>query len=87
MSDGDVEFLLQLYDTAFVYLTDKQKPDFAENFLYKLMDYGVDVKVNAKEIGEHDEYLDKAVEVVLEEDDWEPEDDWIDTEFEDEWED
>jgi hypothetical protein len=85
-TDSDVEFILQLYDTTFRFLTDKQKLDFAESFLYKLVDYGFDVKANAQEIGEHDEYLDKAVEKVLEEDDWDPEEQWLDEEYE-EWED
>lgn len=87
LNDGDLEFLLQIYDTGFVYIPDKSKSDFAENFVYKLVDYGFDVKHNAKEISDHDEYLDKAVVMVLEEDDMDPEDDWLDPEFDDEWED
>ena len=41
-----MEFILQLYDTAFVHLTEKAKPDFAENFVFKLMDYGFDVVIS-----------------------------------------
>ncbi len=85
LTDSDMEFILQLYDTAFVHLTEKAKPDFAENFVFKLMDYGFDVKGNAKEIGDHDEFLDKAVNFALEDDEYEPEEDWLDTEFEDDW--
>ena len=87
LNDGDLEFILQLYDTAFAVIPDKAKSDFAENFVFKLVDYGFDVKTNAKEIGDHDEYLDKAVETVLEDDDFEPEDEWLDPEFDDEWDD
>jgi hypothetical protein len=66
-------------------MADKSKMDYAETFVYKLVDYGFDVKSNAVEIGEHDEYLDKAVDTVLEEDETDPEDDWLDEEFDTEW--
>lgn len=87
LTDSDMEFILQLYDTAFAHLAEKAKPDFAENFVFKLMDYGFDVKANAKEIGDHDEFLDKAINFALEDDESEPEEDWLDTEFDDEWDD
>lgn len=87
LSDGDLEFILQLYDVGFGVIPDKSKFEYAENFVYKLVDYGFDVKGNAKEISDHDEYLDKAVEVVLEDDDMDPEDEWLDPEFDDEWDD
>jgi hypothetical protein len=87
LDDSDLEFILQLYDTAFVHLSEKAKSDFAEAFVYKLVDYGFDVKGNAKEIGDHDDHLDKAVETVLEDDEDEPEDDWLDSDFDDEWDD
>jgi len=87
LNDGDLEFILQLYDTGYAFMPDKSKMEYAENFVYKMVDYGFDVKANATEIGEHDEYLDKAVDVVLEDDDTEPEDEWLDEEFDEEWDD
>lgn len=87
LSDHDLEFILQLYDTAHRLLADKPKQEFANDWLYKLIDYGFDVKFYAREIGEHDEYLDAAVESYLElEDEFgEVEEDWLDDE--DEWND
>jgi len=85
LNDSDLEFILQLYDVGYSFMADKAKMDYAETFVYKLVDYGFDVKSNAVEIGEHDEYLDKAVDTVLEEDESEPEDEWLDEEFDTEW--
>jgi len=85
LNDSDLEFMLQLYDVGFSFIPDKAKLDYAETYVYKLVDYGFDVKSNAVEIGEHDEYLDKAVDTVLEEDETDPEDDWLDEEFDTEW--
>lgn len=67
-SDADVEFLLQLYDTAKSSMAEKSRGDWAEGFIFKLLDYGFDVKSNAEELGEHDEYLDKAVQETIESD-------------------
>ena len=66
LSEHDLEFILQLYDTAHRLIGDKQKQDFANDWLFKLDDYGFDIKASAKEIGEHDEYLDVAVEEYIE---------------------
>ena len=82
LSEHDLEFILQLYDTAHRLIGDKQKQDFANDWLFKLDDYGFDIKASAKEIGEHDEYLDRAVEEYLEGEDefGEPEEEWYDDE-------
>ena len=66
LSEHDLEFILQLYDTSIRLIPEKVKIEFAKDWLYKLIDYGFDVKASAKEIGEHDEYLDVAVEEYIE---------------------
>ena len=85
MNDSDLELLLQIYDLSVMYITDKNKQDFADNFVYRLADYGFELRSNAKEIGEHDEYLDKSIEIVLESgDDYELDDEYMEDVFEDE---
>lgn len=88
LSDGDLEFLLQLYDTAKTHISEKARQTFANDFVFRLEDYGIDVHKNAKEIGEHDEYLDKAITEVIESDeDYESDDElWFD-EDDDYWDD
>lgn len=81
LNDTDLEFLMQLYDKALSHIADKSKSDWAEDFVLSLADYGVNVADNAKEIGEHDEYLDEAVELFLEHN--EEEESWVDEE--DDW--
>lgn len=82
LSEHDLEFILQLYDTSHRLIADKHKQEFANDYLYKLIDYGFDVKASAKDIGEHDEYLDRAVEEYLEGEDefGEPEEEWYEDE-------
>ena len=81
LSEHDLEFILQPHDTA-QFIGDKQKQDFANDWLFKLDDYGFDIKASAKEIGEHDEYFDRAVTEFLEgeEEYGEPEEEWFDDE-------
>lgn len=80
LSDGDMEFLLQLYDTSKSHIPEKARQAFANDFVFKLEDYGYDVHKNAKEIGEHDEYLDNAVTEVIElDEDYESDEElWLD---------
>ena len=87
LSEHDLEFILQLYDTSHRLIADKFKQEFANDYLYKLIDYGFVIKASAKEVGEHDEYLDKAIEEYLEgeEEFGESEEDWY--EDEDLWDD
>ena len=82
LSEHDLEFILQLYDSAVPYMSDKAKGDFATDFIFKLGDYGFDLKASAKEIGDHDIYLDKAMEEFLESEEeyGEPEEEWYDDE-------
>jgi hypothetical protein len=62
LSDNDLELFLQIYDKAIKYIPSKVKEDFAQDFIFVLGDYGIDLKRNATEIGEHEEHLDKAIE-------------------------
>ncbi len=61
LSDNELELFLQIYDKAIKYVPGKVKSDFAEDFIFTLDDYGVDLKHNATEIGEHCEHLDDAL--------------------------
>lgn len=61
LSDTDLEFHLQLYDKAMALIPDKNKEQFAKDFIFTLDDYGVDLKRSAIEIGDHDEYLEEAL--------------------------
>jgi len=61
LSDSDLELMFQIYDKALAYVPEKTKTDFAGDFIFVLSDYGIDLKRNAEEIGDHDEYLDKAM--------------------------
>lgn len=80
LNDSDLEFILQLYDGAVRFIADKSKEDYATDFVFKLIDYGFDIKFNAKEIAEHDEYLAKAVTSLEEDEEWEDSDVWYEDE-------
>lgn len=82
LNDYDLELVLQLYDRAKSHLADKNKSDWAEDFVFTIADYGIDMKSAGKEIGEHDEYLDEAVAQFLENS--EEDEEWYADE--DEWE-
>ena len=66
LSDHDLELVLQLYDRAKVHIVEKHRPQWAEDFVFTMEDFGISIRVAGKEIGEHDEYLDAAVEEFLE---------------------
>lgn len=85
LSDSDTEFLLQMYDGAKGLMAEKSRQDWADDFVHKLLDYGFDVKTNAKEIGEHDEYLDKSVQETIESEElYDLDDEYADEIWEDE---
>lgn len=86
LNDHDLELVLQLYDRAKAHASEKNRSDWAEDFVYILGDYGYDIVAVSKEIGDHDEYLDNAVEQFLENHDEEDDDYWIEDEDADEWE-
>ena len=53
ITDGDFELLFNLYDEAKEFMSEKDKPEFANKFVYHLADYGMEVKPAAKEIADH----------------------------------
>jgi hypothetical protein len=61
LSDNDLELFLQIFDKALAHIPDKNKEKFAEDYIFTLDDYGVDLKRHAVEIGDHDELLDQAL--------------------------
>ena len=62
LSDTDLELYLQIYDKAMLHMPEKVKDKFADEFVFTLDDYGIDLKRNAVEIGDHCEYLSDALE-------------------------
>lgn len=67
LSDGDFEFIFNLYDNGMELLTQaNDKKLYAESTINTLVDYGFEVKLNIKEISEHCEYLSEALDSYLE---------------------
>mgnify|MGYP003663034792 CR=1 FL=1 len=48
LSDGDFEFIFNLYDEATGFISDKDKPEFASKVILQLHDYGFDIKPAVK---------------------------------------
>jgi hypothetical protein len=71
LNDGDLEFIFALYDSARSLVTEKDRTVWAEETIRHMIDYGIDVKLSATEIGEHCNYLDAALceHLELEEED------------------
>lgn len=85
LGDTDLELFLQIYDKAIKYIPLKVKTDFAEDFIFTLNDYGIDLKRNAVELSEHCEYLDEAVTDFFEEnDDYDSDEEYADEYWEEE---
>jgi|TARA_B110000908_G_scaffold163857_1_gene210993 hypothetical protein len=66
LSDGDFEFIFNLYDEATGFISDKDKPEFASKVILQLHDYGFDIKPAVKEISDHCEFLGDAMDTWLE---------------------
>lgn len=66
LSDGDFEFIFALYDSARSLVIEKDRPLLAEETIRHMLDYGLEVKLSAVEIGEHCTYLDAALCEYLE---------------------
>jgi hypothetical protein len=66
-------------------MSEKDKPEFANKFVYHLADYGMEVKPAAKEIADHCDYLADAMDNFLEnnDDDEEPFDDYSEDSYND----
>lgn len=85
LGDTDLELFLQIYDKAIKYIPLKVKTDFAEDFIFTLNDYGIDLKRNAVELSEHCEYLDEAVTDFFEENnDYDSDEEYADEYWEEE---
>lgn len=82
LSDHELEIYLGIYESAKGLVPTKDRPDWAFKFLDLLESEGVELKMYSQEIVECCPYLDKAMDIVLEdaeEEDWEIDQD-------DEWE-
>jgi hypothetical protein len=66
LTDGDFEFVFNIYDEATVLINDKDKPEFASKVIAALVDHGFDIKPAVKEIADHCEYLSDAIDEYLE---------------------
>ncbi len=85
LGDTDLELFLQIYDKAIKYVPLKVKSDFAEDFVFTLDDYGIDLKRNAVELSEHCDYLDEAITDFFEEnDDYDSDEEYADEYWEEE---
>ena len=62
LTDGDFEFIFNLYDEAQEFIADKDKPEWARKTINHLIDYGFDVKPAYSEIADHCEYLSDALD-------------------------
>ena len=84
LNENELEFIFAVYDSARALVSDKDKSVLAEELIRHMIDHGMDLKSFAQEMGEHDEYLDEAVELFLEQSEDNEEEYWLDDE--DEWE-
>lgn len=84
LNENELEFIFAVYDSARALVSDKDKSVLAEEIVRHMIDYGMELKTFAQEVGEHDEYLDQAVELFLEQSEESDEEYWMDDE--DEWE-
>lgn len=86
ITDGDFELLFNLYDEAKEFISEKDRLEFANKFVYHLADHGFEVKHAAKEIADHCDYLADAMDEFLEQSDEEDEayDDYSEDSYNDE---
>ena len=62
LTDGDLEFVFNLYDEAQEFIADKDKLEWARKTLNHMEDFGFDLKPAYKEIADHCEYLAEALD-------------------------
>ena len=81
LSDHELEVYLNIYSSAKGLIPSKDRPDWAFKCLDVLQSEGIELKLYSEDIVEQCPYLDKAMDIVLEEveEDWEIDQD-------DEWE-
>ena len=66
LTDGDFEFVFNMYDEAQNFIGDKDKLEFANKTILHLVDFGFDVRPATKEISDHCEFLGDAMDTWLE---------------------
>jgi|TARA_B110000908_G_scaffold167235_1_gene219824 hypothetical protein len=66
LTDGDFEFVFNMYDEAQNFIGDKDKLEFANKTILHLVDFGFDVRPATKEISDHCEFLGEAMDLYLE---------------------
>jgi len=80
LSDQELEIYLGIYESAKGLVPVKDRPDWAFRFLELLDGEGIEIKLYSQEIVDCCPYLDKAMDIVLEdmEEDWEvdQDDEW-----------
>ena len=63
LTDGDFEFVFNLYDEAQEFIADKDKLEWARKTLNHMEDFGFDIKPAYNEIADHCEYLAEALDI------------------------
>ena len=80
LSDNDLEALITIYGAAKPLIPEKERLHWAEVFLERIDDCGIDLRANSEEIVDACNYLDKALDLMLrdhDEESWESADeDW-----------
>jgi hypothetical protein len=82
LSDHELEIYLGIYESAKGLISAKDRPDWAFKFLEILDGEGIELKLYSQEIVDTCPFLDKAMDIVLEDMD---EEDW-EVDYDDEWE-
>ena len=76
LNDSDLEFVFALYNSAKALLqNDASREQWADETIKNISDYGFDLDLIATEIGEHDSYLARAIDLLKEVQKEEAEDD------------
>lgn len=82
LSDHELEVYLGIYESAKGLIPAKDRPDWAFKFLDLLQAEGVELKMYSEDIVSTCPYLDKAMDIVLDDMD---DEDW-EVDYDDEWE-
>jgi hypothetical protein len=62
LTDGDLEFVFNLYDEAQEFIAEKDRLEWARKTINHMKEYGFDITPAYKEISDHCEYLSEALD-------------------------
>jgi hypothetical protein len=67
LSDADLEFVFSMYDSGKALLAnDAAREQWADETIKHLTEYGFTIELISEEIGEHDSYLARALDLLKE---------------------